>query len=51
MKDWNLDENSLSKLQQLQHCKFVMPICFYKEQQINFWFKFSVGDTTRAVYN
>ena len=34
MDDWNVDEESLSKWQQLQHCKFVMPKYLYKKWQI-----------------
>jgi hypothetical protein len=34
MDDWKLDEKSLNKWQQLQHCKSKMPTNIYKEWQI-----------------
>ena len=46
MDDWELDEKSLGKLQQLQHCNFLVPQEIYKGLTNNVGSKFSVGDTT-----
>ena len=54
MVDWNWNETSLSKWQQLQHCESIMPKSFYKEWQmtsgihlvlvtLHRWFVISIG--------
>ena len=46
MDDWNLDEESLIKWQQLQCCEFKMSNCFVHGMPNNGRFTFSGGDTS-----
>ena len=51
MDAWNLDEESLSKWQTLQHCTSTMLNFFYNEWKIMLGLHFSVDYTTWVVYN
>ena len=50
---WNMvmDEKSLSKWQQLQHCKSMMSKFSLQRMTTNVRFAVSVGDATHAIDN